>query len=161
MTTEWKIAVAAPDSADAVAVLRRYFADISSRYYRRPATDADVDAAMAEEPSGNLVPPEGLFLIGHLDGLPRGCVGIRVLSAEITELTRMFVDAGARGHGGGDALLAAAEEAARVLGARTMRLDTRTDLVEARRLYARHGYVEIPAYSDGRYAQHWFEKHLT
>lgn len=161
MTTEWKITAANPVSSDAVAVLRRYFADIAGRYYRRPATDADVDAAMAEEPSGNLVPPEGLFLIGHLDGLARGCVGIRVLSPETTELTRMFVEPGARGHGGGDALLSAAEDAARALGARTMRLDTRTDLVEARRLYAKHGYVEIPAYSDGLYAQHWFEKHLT
>ena len=39
-----------------------------------------------------------------------------------------------------------------------IRLDTRADLVEARALYARHGYVEIPAYSHGPYAEHWFEK---
>ncbi|MBM0225765.1 GNAT family N-acetyltransferase [Micromonospora sp. ATA51] len=37
---------------------------------------------------------------------------------------------------------------------------TRSDPVEARTLYARHGYVEIPAYNNGRYAEHWFEKAL-
>jgi hypothetical protein len=44
--------------------------------------------------------------------------------------------------------------------ARVMRLDTRRDLVEARALYAAHGYAEIPAYSSGPYADHWYEKHL-
>jgi hypothetical protein len=41
------------------------------------------------------------------------------------------------------------------------RLDTRHDLVEARRLYATHGYVEIPPYSDNPYADHWFDKRLA
>jgi hypothetical protein len=34
------------------------------------------------------------------------------------------------------------------------------DLVEARGLYAKHGYTEIPAYNSGEYADHWFEKKL-
>ena len=34
------------------------------------------------------------------------------------------------------------------------------DLVEARRLYARQGYSEIPAYNSGPYAEHWFEKRV-
>ncbi|PWU62123.1 GNAT family N-acetyltransferase, partial [Micromonospora globispora] len=52
------------------------------------------------------------------------------------------------------------EEQARAAGADRIRLDTRADLVEARALYARHGYVEIPAFNDGQYAEHWFEKTL-
>ncbi|WP_428833194.1 hypothetical protein [Micromonospora coerulea] len=52
------------------------------------------------------------------------------------------------------------EETARAAGADRIRLDTRDDLIEARALYARHGYVEIPAYNAGRYAEHWFEKLL-
>jgi hypothetical protein len=34
------------------------------------------------------------------------------------------------------------------------------DLVEARALYSAHGYAEIPAYSHGPFAEHWYEKHL-
>ena len=47
------------------------------------------------------------------------------------------------------------------LGVVTLRLDTRSDLTEARRLYARHGYREVPAFSQGPYADHWFEKTLS
>jgi hypothetical protein len=46
------------------------------------------------------------------------------------------------------------------LGASRVRLDTRHDLVEARRLYAKHGYLEIQPYSDNPYADHWFERQL-
>jgi hypothetical protein len=28
------------------------------------------------------------------------------------------------------------------------------------RLYARHGYAEVRPFSQGPYADHWFEKHL-
>ncbi len=73
----------------------------------------------------------------------------------------MFVDPVARGTGGGAALLAAAEEAAVSLGASAIRLDTRADLVEARALYARHGYREVPPFNDDRYAEHWFGKRLS
>jgi ribosomal protein S18 acetylase RimI-like enzyme len=73
----------------------------------------------------------------------------------------VFVHPGARRRGGGSCLLGGAERAARDRGTTTVRLDTRHDLVEARNLYIRHGYVEIPPYNDSRYADHWFEKHLT
>jgi GNAT superfamily N-acetyltransferase len=157
----WKITSVEPGHPDAAAVLRPYFTDIASRYYGRPATETEVDSAMAEDPSADLTPPTGAFLLGHRDGLVRGCVGLRVLTPEIAELRRMFVDPAARGEGGGEALLDAAEDVARTLGARSVRLDTRHDLVEARGLYAKHGYMEISAYSDGPYAEHWFEKHLA
>ena len=92
--------------------------------------------------------------------MPSGCAGLRLIGPGIAELTRMFVHPRARRTGGGHALLAAAEDAARDLGSHTMRLDTRADLIEARALYTAHGYAEIPAYSHGPYADHWYEKHL-
>nr|WP_216217243.1 GNAT family N-acetyltransferase [Amycolatopsis aidingensis] len=144
----------------ATAVLRRYILDIGERYYRRRPTEAEVDAALAEDPSDELAPPRGEFLLATWAGSVAGCVGVRLLEPGIAELKRMFVEPWARGRGRGALLLAAAEEAARGLGARAIRLDTRTDLVEVRALYARHGYAEIPAYNDGPYAQHWFEKRL-
>ena len=42
-----------------------------------------------------------------------------------------------------------------------LRLDTRSDLVEARGLYAALGYQEVPAFDGGPYAEHWFTKTLT
>jgi ribosomal protein S18 acetylase RimI-like enzyme len=42
----------------------------------------------------------------------------------------------------------------------TLRLDTRRDLTEAHRLYARLGYQEVPAFNDCSYADHWFVKTL-
>ena len=46
-------------------------------------------------------------------------------------------------------------------GRSRLRLDTRGDLVEARRLYERLGYREVPPFNAGRYAEHWLEKTLT
>ncbi|WP_031090129.1 GNAT family N-acetyltransferase [Streptomyces sp. NRRL WC-3549] len=65
-----------------------------------------------------------------------------------------------RSTGGGGLLLAAVEREARALGVTRIRLDTRHDLVEARALYARHGYAEVPAFNQGPYAEHWFAKEL-
>ncbi|MGI5227316.1 GNAT family N-acetyltransferase [Actinoallomurus sp. CA-142502] len=145
------------EPVETTSLLRDYFTDVASRYYGRPATEAEVDAALAEDPSDDLV----CFLVGRRGGAPSGCVGLRLLGPGVTELTRLFVHPRARRTGGGHALLAAAEDAAvDDLRAHTMRLDTRHDLVEARALYAAHGYAEIPAYSHGPYAEHWFEKYL-
>lgn len=145
---------------DAVGLLRSYFVDVASSYYRRPATDAEVDAALADEPSDDLTPPTGLFLAARQGVALAGCVGFRVISADVTELTRMFIHPDFRGHGGGGALIVAAENAARDGGARTMRLDTRSDLLEARGLYTKHGYGEVPAYGESLYSDRWFTKAL-
>ncbi|THA38335.1 GNAT family N-acetyltransferase, partial [Streptomyces sp. A1136] len=50
---------------------------------------------------------------------------------------------------------------ARALGLSLLRLDTRHDLVEARGLYAKHGYREVPAFHHrSPYAERWFAKEL-
>lgn len=160
-TPVWAVASTSINDCDARYLLRLYFAEMASRYLGRAATDEEIDAAMIEDPSADLVPPDGLFLLASRAGNPVGCVGLRRLSTEIAEITRMFIRADARRHGGGSALLTAVERSARQLGATTVRLDTRHDLVEARSLYAKHGYVEIPAYAHSPYADHWSEKRLT
>jgi GNAT superfamily N-acetyltransferase len=148
--------VVAEAPVEATSLLRDYFTDVASSYYGRPATEAEVDTALAEDPSDDLA----CFLVGRYAGVPSGCAGLRLIGPGAAELTRMFVRPEARRTGGGHALLAAAEDAARARGARVMRLDTRHDLLAARALYAAHGYAEIPAYSHGPYAEHWYEKHL-
>lgn len=158
---DWEIAPVAPGHPDAVAVLHRYYADIVGRYYGRTATEEEIEAAVAEDARNDLAPPAGALLLARCGGVTVGSVGLRLLTADTAELTRVFVLPEARRRGGGARLLAAAERAARDLGATAVRLDTRHDLVEARSLYARHGYTEIPAYNDGPYADHWFEKVLV
>ncbi|MFJ6215284.1 GNAT family N-acetyltransferase [Streptomyces sp. NPDC092296] len=146
-----------PVAAD---LLRRYYTEIVGRYHGRTVSAREVDAVLAEETSDDLAPPTGAFLVARHGGEPVGCVGVRLLTARIAELTRLYVDPAARGTGTAGRLLAAAERTARDLGRDTMRLDTRRDLVEARALYARHGYAEIPPYNDSPYADHWFQKAL-
>ncbi|QRP51223.1 GNAT family N-acetyltransferase [Amycolatopsis sp. FDAARGOS 1241] len=157
----WTIAVTPVHHPDARAILREYLTDVAGRYWGRPATEAEVDQALAEEPSDDLVAPTGAFLIARLpDGTMTGCAGTRVVRPGLNELTRVYVRPAHRGRGGGTRLVAAAEDAARALGADVMRLDTRSDLVEARALYARTGYAEVEPFNDDKYAEHWFAKDL-
>ncbi|MEV6584003.1 GNAT family N-acetyltransferase [Streptomyces sp. NPDC051582] len=157
----WTVAAEHFATPEATALRRAYYAEVAGRYWKRAATEAEIDEGLQGDPADGLTPPTGDFAVGRLDGAPRACGGIRLLDPLTAELTRVYVDPRARGTGGGAALLTALEAAARALGAERVRLDTRSDLVEARALYARQGYAEIPAYNAGPYAEHWFEKLLA
>ncbi|WP_371477386.1 GNAT family N-acetyltransferase [Kitasatospora sp. NBC_00315] len=163
--TGWTVTPAPVGSSDALALLRDYYIEVSDRYYElhqgRSSTPAEIEEGLAGSPSDDLVPPTGVFLIGRHGGAAQSCAGLRVLDGRTVELTRVFVRPALRGTGGGGHLLAAVDEAARGLGAERIVLDTRLDLVEARALYARHGYVEIPAYSAGPYAEIWYARELA
>ena len=101
-------------------------------------------------------------LRGRYHGAAQSCAGLRRHDATTVELTRVFVRPGLRGTGGVARLLAAVDEAARAMGAERIVLDTRLDLVEARALYLRNGYREIPAYGEtGPYSEIWYGKELT
>ncbi|MFD7259748.1 GNAT family N-acetyltransferase [Streptomyces sp. NPDC059874] len=161
MISTWSVTPEPYDTPDAVALLRAYYAEVAGRYWKRSVTEAEIDQGILDFPADGLAPPTGQFVVGRLGGEPLACGGIRLLDPITAELTRVYVDQRTRGTGGGAALLEVLEREARALGAERVRLDTRSDLVEARALYARHGYREIPAYNDGPYAEHWFEKRLV
>lgn len=161
LTGAWTVAAHPVTDPESAALLRAYYVELIERYHGRPTDDEEVAAVLAEEPSDDLARPTGEFLVARRSGRPAGCVGVRVLDAATTELTRMYVSPQARGQGVARLLVGAAEAVARDgFGATRMRLDTRKDLVEARALYARLGYAEIPPYNDSPYADHWFEKPL-
>ncbi|MFG2875919.1 GNAT family N-acetyltransferase [Streptomyces sp. NPDC048337] len=160
-TTSWTVTPEPFDTPDATVLRRAYYAEVAGRYWKRSVTEAEIDRGLLDFPDEGLVPPTGRFVVGRLGGEALACGGIRMLDALTGELTRVYVDPRARGTGGGAALLEVLEAEGRALGAERVRLDTRSDLVEARALYARHGYVEIPAYNSGPYAEHWFEKRLA
>ncbi|GAA4921481.1 GNAT family N-acetyltransferase [Streptomyces coeruleoprunus] len=161
MPANWDIRPERYDMADATALRRDYYDDVASRYWRRPATAAEIDEGLAHDGVEALTPPTGQFLVGRFDGKPAACGGVLLLDAERAELTRVFVRHAFRGTGGAPLLLAALEAAALELGARRMVLNTRLDLVEARALYTRHGYAEIPAYCEGPYMEIWYGKELA
>ena len=159
-----RIETAAPDLPAAAEILREYLGEMISRYHGRPADSAEIDKHLgAGHGSDDLVEPTGILLLAlgeDGDGRPVGCVGLRRLDEQTRELTRMFVRPDARGTGVAAALLAAAEQRAWADGAAVIRLNTRSDLVEARALYAKHAYREIPRYSADPMAEHWFEKRV-
>lgn len=174
------IEVTSPAADAGRRILRAYYEDIVGRYYSRhhgrPATGDEIDEAMRQEPSDDLAPPTGVLLVAYGADGPLGCAGLRLAgqgpgprlagegaggeSGRIGEVTRVFVVPAARGRGVGAWLLRSLEDHARQLGVTLLRLDTRDDLLEARRLYARHGYREIPPLYERQYADHWFEKTL-
>ena len=151
--TNWTVTVA--DAARS-PLNREYNAEMISRYWGRPASDAEIDSYERDEQDHD-VP---VFLVVSRDGEQAGCLGMRFLDDETGELTRMFVRTPFRGQGAASALLKAMEAEAVERGLTTLRLDTRNDLVEARTLYAKHGFTEIGRYNDAQYADHWFEKTL-
>ncbi|MEU6592874.1 GNAT family N-acetyltransferase [Streptomyces sp. NPDC046881] len=161
----WTIAPESYDSPAAAALWRAYYTEVSDRWYllhEGHRTDpAELEREIAARPGTDLAPPGGQLLLGRYDGTPAGSAGVRLLDPDTAELTRVFVLPEQRGRGGAPLLVAAAEEAARALGARRIVLDTRSDLVEARALYARLGYTETGPHNTDPYAEHWFRKELV
>ncbi|TFD49901.1 GNAT family N-acetyltransferase [Cryobacterium sp. Hh7] len=154
------ISTALPTSAHAEGVSLRYYEDIVGRYHGRPASRQEVLAAQAGYPSDDLVAPTGLLLLARQGHTVLGCAGMRVRPGAIGEVTRVFVEPTARGNGVGRLLMETLEHEARALELIALRLDTRTDLVEARMLYASLGFIEGEAHNEDPYANHWFRKEL-
>ncbi|GAA2561971.1 GNAT family N-acetyltransferase [Winogradskya consettensis] len=138
----------------ATTIVRLYLTEMVERYYERPATAAEVDAASDDD-------PDVLLVAFGEGGEPVGCAGLRLAEPSVGEVTKVYVHPSARRLGLGRRLLAAIEDAALDRGLRTLRLDTRSDLVEARALYAAIGFREIPPHRDLLYADHWYAKDLA
>jgi GNAT superfamily N-acetyltransferase len=149
----WTIAPAPFDSPESEALLRAYFADIIERYYQREIDPREVDEAMEEFRLDGLAE----FLVARWDGELAGCVGLRPDGA----VTRMYIDRAYRRRGGARLLLRALEDAARALGLKRLRLDTRVDLTEAQALYAAAGFVRVEPWKVEEYADVFFEKVLN
>ncbi|MEU1667906.1 GNAT family N-acetyltransferase [Streptomyces sparsogenes] len=164
-TAPWAVAPHPVDDPVSARLLREYLVDVADRWYElyegRSSTPEEIERHLAEMPSDDLAPPHGVFLVAHHAGELAGCAGVRLLEeGGAAELKRMFVRPDKRGLGGAGVLLAAAEAAARELGAGRMVLETRLDLTEARALYARHGYVDVPPFCEGPYSEVWLGKEL-
>jgi DNA-binding MarR family transcriptional regulator/GNAT superfamily N-acetyltransferase len=144
-----------PTGGDAKRCVRAYFAELN----RRSDSGYDPGAGVSAEPH-ELTPPAGAFLIAYLRGEPAGCGAVKHHPGAPSELKRMWVAESARGLGIGRRLLAELEAQVVASGASTARLETNRVLVEAIAMYRSGGYVEVPAFNDEPFADHWFEKRL-
>lgn len=142
-----------PFGDEARACIQAYFEELQSRF------DEGFDPALTVSANPEeLVPPSGLLLIARLDGAAVGCGALKINGDGIGEIKRMWVAPSARGLGVAQRLLQSLEAHAVAAGVDVLRLDTNRSLTEARRLYLRNGYAEIPPYNANPYAHHWFEK---
>ena len=149
------IVPADPESPAARACLAAYFQLLSDRIdgisaSHVPDPDPEADAYRT---------PKGIFLLALADGLPLACVALKTLEPGVGEIKRLWVAPAARGHGLARRMMSAAEEAARALGHRTLKLDTNENLPEAIALYRADGWADTAPYTDWP-ATHWFEKPL-
>lgn len=91
-------------------------------------------------------PPGGCLIVGRDAGGAVACVGVRRISAETSEMKRLFVRDGARGWGVGRRLALEAVRAAGRQGYARMVLDMLDSMVAARQIYASLGFKEPAAY---------------
>ncbi|GAA2143990.1 hypothetical protein GCM10009760_30980 [Kitasatospora kazusensis] len=155
----WTITPTPVGDPAAAGLLRAYLDELISRYYGRPALEAEILQELGD--GADLSAPHGVLLVAKdADAVPVGCAGLRWLSPGTGELTRVFVAGAARRGGGGARLLGAAERTARAHGVRQLLLNTRKDLTEAIALYRRLGYRDTDPYGDDPYAEIWLAKPL-
>jgi ribosomal protein S18 acetylase RimI-like enzyme len=135
---------------------QRYFAELE----RRSNSRLDPVTLIAARPH-ELRSPAGLLLLAYLHSDPVGCGAVKHHAGAPSEIKRMWVAETARGLGIGRRLLVELEASAARSGATKTRLETNGTLSEAIGLYRSAGYVEVPAFNDEPFADHWFEKRLV
>ena len=98
---------------------------------------------------GKYAEPDGLLLLGSVDGELAGCIALRKLEDGVCEMKRLFVRDGFRGSRVGVQLIERLIADASDIGYKQMRLDTYpAKMGKAVKLYESHGFCEIPPYYD-------------
>lgn len=144
-----------PRCDDARYCLAEYYAELARRF------EKGFDVTLSRDPEAvDMIRPRGAFLVATSDGLPVGCVGLKGAGGEIAEIKRLWVAPSARGLGLARRLMRAAEDVARELSVKVLRLDTNRALPEAQQLYRNAGWNEIDRFNDDPYPDTFFEKRL-
>ncbi|MGO7213505.1 GNAT family N-acetyltransferase [Rhizobium ruizarguesonis] len=144
-----------PRHEDASYCLREYYGELARRF------EKGFDVSLSRDPDAkDMIRPRGAFLVAMSDGLPIGCVGLKGNGGEVAEIKRLWVAPSARGLGLATRLMTAAENIARELSIKLLRLDTNSALPEATQLYRGTGWSEIDRFNDDPYPDMFFEKRL-
>ena len=142
-TVPLEIQLEDPATPDVAALLREHLEDMRSNSPPESVHALDLEA---------LRRPGISFWTVREDGELLGCGAMKHLDAETGEIKSMRTAQQHRGRGVADRLLVHIIEAARQRGLRRLSLETGTpdDFAAARRLYARHGFVECAPFADYR-----------
>ncbi len=145
-----------PEHPDAERCLAEYVAELNRRSQRgfNPQVGA---TALPHE----VRPPAGGFFVAYLHGEAVGCGAVKHHADQPAEIKRMWIAPDARGIGLGRRLLEQLEACALAGGAQQARIETSAVLFEALSLYQSAGWVEVPAFNDEPFADHWFQKALS
>ncbi len=135
--------------------LGEYYGELSRRF------KGGFEVKLSRDPeAADMMAPRGAFFVAMSDGMPLACVGLKGDGGEAAEIKRLWVAPSARGLGVGRRLMDAAEDAARSLSIKLLRLDTNSALTEAGQLYRSTGWTEIERFNDDPYPDLFFEKQL-
>lgn len=102
------------------------------------------DAAVVDP--AEFLPPQGLFLVAEVDGVPAGCGAWRALPSGSAEIKRVYVEPGFRRRGIAQLVVAALEDGAAAAGHPEVVLNSGREQPEALTLYAQLGYRPVPGY---------------
>jgi GNAT superfamily N-acetyltransferase len=156
--TTWRIEACDPGDPRAVAAVASYSAELDALLGSSSPTISDPRLDDYRAPGG------GFLLVVGADGSVLGCAGLRTIATEsygdVAEIKRMWVSRALRGQGAGRALVERLHEEARRLGHRHVVLDSKHELLDARRLYAAAGYTDIDRYNDNADATVWMHVEL-
>ncbi|MEM7330349.1 MAG: GNAT family N-acetyltransferase [Pseudomonadota bacterium] len=125
--------------ADAIA-----FRDLNLAWVEAYFTVEAEDRAQLDDPQTHILDPGGAILIAELNGEAVGTVGLVPGHGEgVLELIKMSARRDIQGRGIGRALMGAAIEKARAMGATRIWLETNTVLEAALALYRKSGFREL------------------
>ena len=120
-----------------------------TRYFTLDAKDIEVLSA----PETKIIAPGGQILMAVEGGEAVGCCALLRLDDGAYELAKMAVTPGQQGKGLGRALLEAAIERAKAMGASRMWLETNSALGPALSLYRSLGFKPVPVLQASDYAR--------
>jgi GNAT superfamily N-acetyltransferase len=153
----WSIEVRDPEADEARAAVGAYSAELDELLGASSPTIADPDPGAYREPLGT-------FLVVVDQGEVLGCGGLRVIEVPpygpVAEVKRMWVSRRLRGQGVGRELLQRLHAEARGRGLGRVVLDSKRELLDARRLYLAAGYRDIQPYGDNADATAWMGMRL-
>jgi putative acetyltransferase len=131
--------------------LRPAFEDLNRDWIESHFRLEDADRAIFADPRAAVLAPGGqIFFVTEGNAVLGTCAVLRHSGGEV-EIAKMAVAATARGRGLGDLLMEASVDFARKTGARKVSIVSNTVLAPAISLYRKHGFIEVPLASDGRY----------
>jgi len=120
------------------------FRDLNLAWVEQYFTVEDEDRAQLNDPQTHILDKGGAILIADIEGDVVGTVGlVPGHDADTLELIKMSARSDVKGRGIGRALMGAAIEKSRAMGASKIWLETNTRLEAALALYRKSGFREL------------------